>query len=147
MALTAELVARCERAELDPGPPPRYERLTDEEYEAAAHHLLNQRGPGPLWVFVYGSLMWKPAFTSLEHRRATVFGWHRAFCLELRRWRGSPQQPGLMLALDRGGCCEGPRKITLATSADCCAGKWDPRRAFVASVGSQRKLPMGRCRP
>ena len=51
--------------------------------------------------------MWKPAFTSLEHRRAMVFGWHRAFCLELRRWRGSPQQPGLMLALDRGGCCEG----------------------------------------
>jgi cation transport protein ChaC len=107
MALTTELVARCERAEVDPGPAPGYERLTDEECEAVAHQLLHQRGPGPLWVFAYGSLMWKPAFTSLERRRTTVFGWHRAFCLELRRWRGSPQQPGLMLALDRGGCCEG----------------------------------------
>ena len=107
MALTAELVARCERPEPDPGPAPGYEPLTDEEIEAVAHGLLHQRGPGPLWVFAYGSLMWKPAFTSLEHRRATVFGWHRAFCLELRRWRGSPQQPGLMLALDRGGRCEG----------------------------------------
>src|SRR5262249_61040688 len=107
MALTAELVARCERAELDPGPAPGYERLTDEEYEAAAHHLLNQRGPGPLWLFTYGSLMWKPAFTSLEHRRATAFGWHRAFCLELKRGRGSPQLPGLMMALERGGRCDG----------------------------------------
>ena len=107
MALTAELVARCERSEPDPGPAPGYQPLTDEEIEAVAHGLLHQRGRGPLWVFAYGSLMWKPAFTSLEHRRATVFGWHRAFCLELRRWRGSPQQPGLMLALDRGGRCEG----------------------------------------
>jgi cation transport protein ChaC len=107
MALTAELVARCERTEPDPGPTPGYVPLADEEYDLIAHTLLHQRGPGPLWVFAYGSLMWKPAFTSIEHRRATVFGWHRAFCLELRRWRGSPQQPGLMLALDRGGRCEG----------------------------------------
>ena len=107
MTLTAELVARCERAEPDPGPAPGAIRLAEEDYEALGHALLRQRSPGPLWVFTYGSLMWKPAFTSLEHRRATAFGWHRAFCLELRRWRGSPQLPGLMLALDHGGRCEG----------------------------------------
>jgi cation transport protein ChaC len=74
MALTAELVARCERSEPDPGPAPGYEPLTDNEYDIMAHALLKRRSSGPLWVFAYGSLMWKPAFTSLEHRRATVFG-------------------------------------------------------------------------
>jgi glutathione-specific gamma-glutamylcyclotransferase len=107
MALTAELVSRCERAELDPGPAPGAIRLAEKDYEAVAHDLLGRRRPGPLWVFAYGSLMWKPAFTSLEHRRATAFGWHRAFCVELRRWRGSPQLPGLMMALEHGGRCEG----------------------------------------
>ena len=107
MALTAELVARCERNELDPGPAPGVTRLTEENYEAVANALLKRRRPGPLWVFTYGSLMWKPAFTSLEHRRATAFGWHRAFCLELKRGRGSPKLPGLMMALEYGGRCEG----------------------------------------
>ena len=107
MALTAELVARCERAEVDPGPTPGLTRLTEEDYDAVAHRLLERRRPGPLWVFTYGSLMWKPAFTSLEHQHATAFGWHRAFCLELQRGRGSPQLPGLMLALEHGGRCEG----------------------------------------
>jgi len=107
MALTAELVARCERNELDPGPAPGVTRLTEENYEAVVSALLKRRRPGPLWVFTYGSLMWKPAFTSLEHRRATAFGWHRAFCLELKRGRGSPNLPGLMMALEHGGRCEG----------------------------------------
>ena len=60
-----------------------------------------------MWIFAYGSLIWKPAFYAVEHRRATAFGWHRAFCLELTRWRGSPQQPGLMMGLQRGGRCDG----------------------------------------
>jgi cation transport protein ChaC len=107
MALTAELVARCERIEPDPGPEAGYRIFTDEEYDAAAAALLQQKPPGPLWVFAYGSLIWKPAFVAVEHRRATAFGWHRAFCLELTRWRGSPQQPGLMMGLERGGRCDG----------------------------------------
>jgi cation transport protein ChaC len=107
MALPAELVARCQRAEPDPGPEQGYVYFTDEDYDAAAAALLQQRAPGPLWIFAYGSLIWKPAFASTEHRRATAFGWHRAFCLELTRWRGSPQQPGLMMGLQRGGCCRG----------------------------------------
>ena len=107
MALTAELVARCHRAEADPGPEPGYAYFTDDEYHAAAAAVLEGRAPGPLWIFAYGSLIWKPAFVSVENRRATAFGWHRAFCLELTRWRGSPQQPGLMMGLQRGGCCRG----------------------------------------
>ena len=107
MALTAELVTRCERPVPDPGPEPGYAYFTDEEYDAAASALLQQKARGSLWIFAYGSLIWKPAFVSVEHRRATAFGWHRAFCLELTRWRGSPRQPGLMMGLQRGGCCRG----------------------------------------
>ncbi len=108
MALTAELVARCHRQEPDPGPEEGYPEFTEEEYDAAAVTLLRERREtGPLWLFAYGSLIWKPVFESVEHRRATVHGWHRSFCMEMTRWRGSPQQPGLMMALQRGGRCEG----------------------------------------
>jgi len=42
-----------------------------------------------------------------KFRRATASGWHRSFCLELTRWRGTPALPGLMLALQSGGRCNG----------------------------------------
>lgn len=58
-------------------------------------------------MFAYGSLIWKPAFESVEQQRATAFGWHRSFCLDMVRWRGSAEQPGLMMALERGGRCNG----------------------------------------
>jgi len=107
MALTAELVARVERMERDPGPEPGSTRITEADYDGVVEHLLQQHSPNPLWLFAYGSLIWKPEFTALEHRRAIAYGWHRSFCLELRSWRGTPEQPGLMMALERGGCCEG----------------------------------------
>jgi cation transport regulator ChaC len=107
MSLTAELVARCHREEPDPGPEDGYPEFTETEYDAAAADLLRQKAPGPLWLFAYGSLIWKPEFDSVEHRRAAAPGWHRAFCMELTRWRGSPQQPGLMMGLELGGRCEG----------------------------------------
>ena len=107
LALTADLVARCERPEPDPGPHTSYRRYTDEDYQDRANRLLGAAPAGPLWVFAYGSLMWKPAVPVIEHRRAAAHGWHRAFCLKLRRWRGSPTQPGLMMGLKRGGSCNG----------------------------------------
>ena len=107
MTLTAELVARCERLEPDPGPEPGRRYLTNAEYEAAAIKFIEQAPPGPLWVFAYGSLIWKPAIDTTEHRPAMAHGWHRSFCLRLTRWRGSPAQPGLMMGLKRGGRCKG----------------------------------------
>lgn len=107
MALTAELVARCERPEPDPGPDPSRRYYTDADYEAAAAGLIAQSAPGQLWVFAYGSLIWKPAIETVDHRRAVAHGWHRSFCLKLTRWRGSPAQPGLMMGLRRGGRCAG----------------------------------------
>lgn len=107
MALTAELIARCERPVEDPGPEEGYRRFADHEFRAVAEDVLRRKPPGDLWIFAYGSLIWKPEFSVSEQRRARAFGWHRAFTIELVRWRGSVDQPGLMLALKRGGCCDG----------------------------------------
>lgn len=63
--------------------------------------------PGDLWIFGYGSLMWDPGFRFLERASALVHGYHRAFCVYSNRWRGTPEQPGLVLGLDRGGACRG----------------------------------------
>ena len=61
----------------------------------------------PLWVFGYGSLMWNPGFATPETRGARLHGWHRAFCIYSEHYRGTPEQPGLILGLLPGGSCRG----------------------------------------
>ena len=107
MDLTAELVALVERTEPDPGPEPGTSEHTDAEFAQMAETLLRDRDQDPLWIFAYGSLIWNPEFTIEETRRARARDWHRSFCLKLTRWRGTRELPALMLALDRGGICEG----------------------------------------
>ncbi|MDX8523471.1 gamma-glutamylcyclotransferase [Mesorhizobium sp. MSK_1335] len=107
MSLTPELVALCQREEVDPGPSGQWTQLSDEDYRTLALRLAGEADEGPLWVFAYGSLIWKPAFESVERQRASAHGWHRSFCLDMVRWRGSAAQPGLMMALERGGRCDG----------------------------------------
>jgi cation transport protein ChaC len=60
-----------------------------------------------LWVFGYGSLMWRPDFPFEERVAATVAGYHRAFCVASTHHRGSVDRPGLVLGLDNGGACAG----------------------------------------
>jgi glutathione-specific gamma-glutamylcyclotransferase len=64
-------------------------------------------GDDAFWVFGYGSLMWDTGFAYIEARHARVFGYHRALCLLSVRNRGTPQKPGLVLSMDRGGSCHG----------------------------------------
>jgi cation transport protein ChaC len=62
---------------------------------------------GHLWVFAYGSLIWRPGFDHAGRCRALLRGWHRSFCLWSHYYRGTPERPGLVLGLDRGGACRG----------------------------------------
>jgi cation transport protein ChaC len=88
--------------------PPGTALLSDAEIEADLDTTLARHVPGAdVWLFGYGSLMWNPAMEFAERRAGAVHGWHRRFCLWLHMGRGSPDNPGLMLALDRGGCCAG----------------------------------------
>lgn len=94
-------------------------------------------GAGDLWIFGYGSLIWRPGFEFAEQRRAKVHGWHRALKMWSRINRGTAERPGLVFALLSGGSCQGmvfrvpkeqgeavlrqlwPREMSLAT--------YDPR--------------------
>lgn len=62
-----------------------------------------------MWVFGYGSLMWEPGFAPAERQTARLEGWHRSFCMRSIHYRGTPERPGLVLALDRqeGASCAG----------------------------------------
>jgi cation transport protein ChaC len=117
MALTAELVARVAREVQDAGPEPGAVELGDADYVRAARRLREQAA-GKVWVFAYGSLIWNPACAVEETRGGLVLGWHRAFRLKLDRWRGTKEQPGLMLVLDRGGRCKGLLQRLPAATAE-----------------------------
>ena len=60
-----------------------------------------------IWLFAYGSLLWNPTIAYEEIRLGQLFGFHRRFCLQTLLGRGTPECPGLMLALDYGGSCKG----------------------------------------
>ena len=59
------------------------------------------------WVFAYGSLMWRPDIPFAERRQALLHGHHRRLCIYSHVHRGSPDKPGLVMGLDRGGACRG----------------------------------------
>ena len=92
-----------------------------------------------LWIFGYGSLMWRPGFDHLGVQDAQLYGYHRAFCVTSVVHRGTAENPGLVLGLDRGGSCRGKGIL-------CPAGIREPvidylyRREMVTSVYQPRMV-------
>jgi glutathione-specific gamma-glutamylcyclotransferase len=81
---------------------------TPVELESTLQAILRRHEPArDLYVFCYGSLMWNPALEHSGQFKARIHGRHRSFCLRNLIGRGAPERPGLMLALDRGGSCNG----------------------------------------
>lgn len=110
MRLTERHVALMKRDIADPGPRlvAGFRPATDDDYRELVDRLIAEAPADGFHVFAYGSLIWNPAFDFTERRIAVAKGWRRTFCLGWDyRFRGNAAEPGLMLALDRGGQCTG----------------------------------------
>lgn len=97
----------------------------------------------PLWVFGYGSLMWNPGFAFSERRVARLDGYHRSFCMWSVHYRGTPAQPGLVLALDasQGASCHGLGfRVTDGAEAETLA--YLRERELVSSAYLEAQLPI-----
>jgi cation transport protein ChaC len=117
---------------------------TDSEIEACLGRILADHPPADdVWLFGYGSLMWNPAMHFAEQRGGRALGWHRKYCLWVEAGRGSPEAPGLMLALDRGGAASGSlfrvpadqarAELLLPFRRELFTHSYDPRWVSVAT--------------
>lgn len=124
--------------------------LTDEELDASLEATLGQHaGEDDVLVFGYGSLMWNPAIEHQGAERAHLHGWSRRFCLHMKLGRGSPEHPGLMLALDHGGCCYGmvfriaaPQvrdELRLLWRREMLSGAYEPRWVATTVAGERAR--------
>jgi len=94
-----------------------------------------------LWVFGYGSLMWRPGFVHAAVLPALLHGYHRALCMWSYHYRGTRARPGLVLGLDSGGACRG-RAFRIAP-ADVQAVRqylWD--REMITGMYRERLVPV-----
>lgn len=91
-------------------PPPAniFKRWTEQERQVSMENALSHwKNDQDVWIFGYGSLIWRPEFEFVESRMAKLDGHHRALCLWSRINRGTPELPGLVFGLEQGGHCTG----------------------------------------
>jgi cation transport protein ChaC len=113
MRLTEELVRRVHREVPDEGPLAHLTYFTEADYDDHLAGFLRERPDGPVQVFAYGSLIWKPAFEPAAVSWGRAISWSRAFCLRVNRYRGTRDLPGLMMQIDRGDGCVGVLQTVL----------------------------------
>ena len=112
--------------------------LTQAERDASLDAMLvDWRCDDPVWVFAYGSLIWRPDFTSDARVRGRVHGFHRSLCLWSQVYRGTPDRPGLVLGLEPGGSVHGVafripaplvrRELQALWSRELVTGSYVPR--------------------
>ncbi len=94
------------------------------------------------WVFGYGSLMWNPGFPYEEKRPARVHGFRRSLCIWSTAHRGTQEQPGLVMGLDRGGSCRGVA-FRVADDDRDEALDYLRKRELITNVYKERVLPIG----
>lgn len=97
--------------------------------------------PGDVWFFAYGSLMWAPEFEFEEIQPALLRGYHRAFCVHSLMYRGTPNAPGLVLGLDRGGSCLG-RAMRVAEARRDEAAVYLEHREMQEDIYFCRRVPV-----
>ena len=104
-----------------------FEPLSAEGRAASLRETLAARpGSGDVWLFGYGGLMWDPRIRYAVARPARIAGWRRGFCIWTLLARGTPERPGLALALDRGGAYDGMAFRIAAAEVDVALRQvWD----------------------
>jgi glutathione-specific gamma-glutamylcyclotransferase len=100
-----------------------------------------EAGAADLWVFGYGSLMWRPGFPFVERRYGFIHGYHRSLCVLSHVHRGTPERPGLVLGLDRGGRCHGVA-FRIAAGEVAETVHYLREREQVTGVYRERQLPV-----
>ncbi|HQY42856.1 MAG TPA: gamma-glutamylcyclotransferase [Paracoccaceae bacterium] len=96
-----------------------------------------------LWVFGYGSLMWDPGFEFVERQVSRLHGWHRSFCMKSIHYRGTPEDPGLVLALDAaaGAVCDGVA-FGVARRAEQATLAYLHERELISDAYLEERLPI-----
>ncbi|MGO4872571.1 MAG: gamma-glutamylcyclotransferase [Roseiarcus sp.] len=94
-----------------------------------------------LWVFGYGSLMWRPGFVYCERHKALLRGWRRRLCIYSHIYRGTADRPGLVLGLDRGGACHGVAFRVEAALREATV-RYLRERELVTAVYLERSVPV-----
>lgn len=111
--------------------------LTEAELQSSLQQTLSQNPGQQVWLFAYGSLIWNPLIEFADRQIGTIHGFHRRFCLWAALGRGTPDNPGLVLGLDRGGSCRGvlyripdhlvEPELMLVWRREMIVGSYEPR--------------------
>lgn len=127
---------------------PEVELVSQEALEQSIERMLasaptEARDVDGVYLFAYGSLIWNPCVEVGERHTCRLYGYHRDFCLKLDHGRGTPETPGLMLALAPGGSCQGvairipachlKRELMLVWRREMLTGAYRPRWVKLAS--------------